>query len=651
LIIPRGGSIVSLRLINLISRINDAMEIKFIWIGQYGMIKNLGVNFNHSGQHSFEYHLNRLRISMASKSPLNFGDKVPGLTVIAGENGSGKTTLCQALLSTLATTTENVMGYNNFFDGIVVYGMHIFHHKDLPISNKKELTLLGYSLRKYTESPLEGMHLPEREDFAKSTFIYYSHQFDPRGYFSEVNLLNLSTEALIAEDFKYSSSYHLIGPSSRPDLSDDRSHVQRTDFEIFRRAEQNRIMLFFLNKPAFIPFKAPPGIVLYSSFSGNNRWLSDWDEQTDNWQRNQQEREILSLIFPISGSSSYSQSVRPNIANFKEAILKLYRLNLVRALFHMEKTGPKYSQVYDFVFGTASAESLWPDKKDIVKLLRCHKYLVDIGQLVESEFNPSNLASLHKQYWDNWRFYLIERLYLVNTPVVSEKLRQFSDLESLILTDENGFYRRVTDLSFTSSLSSGEYSFISLFSRVYEALERIRRHEEKREFVTIFLDEPEVGYHPAWSKSLLKWILDFLNGYPEKISFQLIMTTHSPYLLSDLAQQNVILLKKGEKGETVLVPSDSFRIFAGNIHDLLANSFFLSDGSIGQYAKSVLNEVIDRMNYWRLRPKPTKANEVAAFEKDRIKASQIIPIVADELIRNKLTELFAAAFEQGLPRR
>jgi len=90
----------------------------------------------------------------------------------------------------------------------------------------------------------------------------------------------------------------------------------------------------------------------------------------------------------------------------------------------------------------------------------------------------------------------------------------------------------------------------------------------------LFIDEAEIGFHPAWKKLFFNWLLDFLNNYTTGDTFQIILTTHSPYLLSDLTSSNILLFKKGDNGNTEIVPSDSFMTFGANIHELLANNFF-----------------------------------------------------------------------------
>ena len=120
-------------------------------------------------------------------------------------------------------------------------------------------------------------------------------------------------------------------------------------------------------------------------------------------------------------------------------------------------------------------------------------------------------------------------------------------------------------------------------------------HFQKNSLI-IFIDEGDAGFHPKWNKLYLKWILDFLNAQPEPLKFQLIFSTHSPYLLSDLAPENIVLLKRGPSNSTEIVPQDNFESFGANIHELLADSFFLEGAHIGQLAKKTIYKILDQLS-------------------------------------------------------
>jgi len=114
--------------------------------------------------------------------------------------------------------------------------------------------------------------------------------------------------------------------------------------------------------------------------------------------------------------------------------------------------------------------------------------------------------------------------------------------------------------------------------------------------ILVLLDEFELGLHPNWQKKSIKYITDFLKNIDKE--FHLIITSHSPFLISDIPKQNIIFLDKDEKGNCVVVNGlkEKKQTFGANIHTLLSDSFFMEDGLMGEFAKGKINEVIEYLN-------------------------------------------------------
>jgi energy-coupling factor transporter ATP-binding protein EcfA2 len=109
----------------------------------------------------------------------------------------------------------------------------------------------------------------------------------------------------------------------------------------------------------------------------------------------------------------------------------------------------------------------------------------------------------------------------------------------------------------------------------------------------IFFDEVFYSLHPQWQKQLIKYLVNLFRGIDKKI--HLILSTHSPFLLSDIPKQNIIFLDTDENGNCKVVDglNDKKQTFGANIHTLLSDSFFMKDGLMGEFAKSKINEIID----------------------------------------------------------
>ena len=112
-------------------------------------------------------------------------------------------------------------------------------------------------------------------------------------------------------------------------------------------------------------------------------------------------------------------------------------------------------------------------------------------------------------------------------------------------------------------------------------------------------------------------------------NIHLIITTHSPFLLSDIPKQNIIFLDKDENGNCKVVDGlkEKKQTFGANIHTLLSDSFFMEDGLMGEFAKSKIDKAI------------TLLNKDTLDEKELKYCEQIISIIGEPIIKNQLQRI------------
>ena len=108
----------------------------------------------------------------------------------------------------------------------------------------------------------------------------------------------------------------------------------------------------------------------------------------------------------------------------------------------------------------------------------------------------------------------------------------------------------------------------------------------------ILLDEPDLQLHPEWQQKFISLLTNLLNLYFPKVRFQIIMTTHSPILLSDIPRTNVIFVDKKQDGTCKVCNGINLKeTFASNIHTLYNNSFFLDGIPIGEFSKQKIESL------------------------------------------------------------
>ena len=180
--------------------------------------------------------------------------------------------------------------------------------------------------------------------------------------------------------------------------------------------------------------------------------------------------------------------------------------------------------------------------------------------------------------------------------------------------------------------STGELFYLTLLSRIFYLFDKTKKSK-----IILLLDEAEIGFHPNWQKKYLKLLLNVLpkllcenkNGKPNGRFLQIILTSHSPFVLSDLPKENVIFLKKGQNGECQVADglNDMKQTFGANIHTLLSDSFFM-DGFTGDFASEKIQQVIDYLN----------GEKVKGMDDD--KAEKIINMIGEPIVKRQLQKQF-----------
>ena len=210
-----------------------------------------------------------------------------------------------------------------------------------------------------------------------------------------------------------------------------------------------------------------------------------------------------------------------------------------------------------------------------------------------------------------------------------------------------------------SELSSGEqqmifnintitYHLYNLQSVHSDEVDTIEKEDDENKVkrvlyknISIILDEIEIYYHPDMQRELTSNILSALENIKEDGEFgiesiHIIFLTHSPFILSDIPSSNILRLINGK------VKTIEQQTFGANIHDLLANDFFLEKGFMGEFAKEKINEIIEIM-------KDVQDAKYAPDKEDGIKrkCKNIIDIVGEPILYMSLMDLYAETFKDS----
>ena len=214
-------------------------------------------------------------------------------------------------------------------------------------------------------------------------------------------------------------------------------------------------------------------------------------------------------------------------------------------------------------------------------------------------------------------------------------------------------------LDFSWGLSSGENNLLRLFSSLfyifyYSGYPICNAREDGREdlacdTVLLFMDEADLTYHPEWQRQFVSVLTAFLPkvyGNCGVKDVQVFLSTHSPLLLGDIPKNNVSYLTSGTENAN----DEEIETFGQNIHQILKNSFFLSNGTVGAFAEEKINNTAARLRriakLLKEKEEPLDLEGIEDFfsvKREMEECRQVIDLVAPGILKSKLMDLYREA--------
>jgi len=520
-------------------------HIAYIFINDYRSLHQVELSFD--ARYCIKYDIaNRvLKIGHSDKLPDYFwGRSIYSLSSIVGNNGAGKSsTLCFLMDALVDGANKSSM------DGIIVY--------------ENERTLYVYLPDSLHDIRIESGIIPVETTsrLTKIGTFYYSAHFLPYSNIEELRSTELS-------GLYNATDMNRIVKDLQNYTNIDTMHLGNGLYyhlEAYTAQNNYRICKLLSDKyfrDNFISFDLPKYLVVGVNQGG----ALAWSYTVSTKQRKQLPSRHITF-----------QSSRENL------IFQFCYYNIVNVMSDTDYLGDDNSileQWLDYVDGS----------KDVLnQLVSFAKSKTGKARSsLESIYGVVKLISETSRYNNQRNFFYFD--IVKDTSKIEELSKQSNT--GLFLTSRYCNYYYCKDLKSVSEtvLSSGEQELLDLFSRIYDAAILQQSNIGIKKFPNLLLlDEAEMGYHPEWQRRYIKTLVDFISAIPVKsgFDFQIIISSHSPILLSDLPKTCCnYLLKEG--GQVKNVREEQHESLASNIFDLYRDSFFLKEGLIGEYAMSKL---------------------------------------------------------------
>lgn len=203
---------------------------------------------------------------------------------------------------------------------------------------------------------------------------------------------------------------------------------------------------------------------------------------------------------------------------------------------------------------------------------------------------------------------------------VSDLLKWYDNYYK-IRNDENGSNNifRIINIEL-SKMSEGQRVFLDIVSKCVSAIYAINPEDS----LILLIDEPDRALHPELARKFLNTLLDSITKCVDR-SIQIVLTSHSPFIVTDILPENVYAL---EQKNGVRVIRNNKDTYATNIYYLLMDSFMLKN-TFGEHSYKQIKNITKLLN---------ASNTLTKEESEW--AEKIIDRIGEKTVKKKLLQLY-----------
>lgn len=598
------------------------MHLLYIWIHEYGKVKEQGVRLSSKYKISVKstpkiknnFPVYEISIQKNANFIENFfGAGIFDIAVAAGQNGAGKTTLAHMIMecASEALQIENSLGDylgHNKKSCILIY-------EETEGKNKKPHIYINSNNLEYeianSNNELTISKLDSRNIFFQP-LSYFSNVFNPselRDDFTtgDISISNIEQQQIYTpsvvmkrnQEKRRKVYHHYIGNNYNNALYILADLQMQNVFQSYEDYQAVSFLNCFFHSPNSIKKELPifdKITIHFRPFA--EELVFDQKEEPDvqEW--------VNSFI-----KTNFGANDKDNLCSIKSYNLPRYVLALCKKVGYQDLVSQGnpdwklhvmacfFSEIIALLFGPLlnclfSTLSLKLDIEDIEfwdnLKIQLKKAEQNANRGVDNEHMKYVISMFNKYY--NEAKEILEHTYEDIEPgsYRVEDIKKFLKFykDSYI---EYRIWTKYISIEFHPS-SSGELSMVNLVSYMYKAFAKTNSNSED---ILIIIDELDAYLHPRWQQGILSWLLKWWqnDNMFKKYSIQIFFTTHSPILLSDIPGDKVIYLRK--ESQHIYLEESDHKTFGADIYTLFYDSFFMDKGSIGEFAKNKVDELIN----------------------------------------------------------
>lgn len=572
------------------------MQLVYFWIEEYGILKEQGINFN-SGfyfemkKDNSQYILERKK-EKEKKIPGNFfGEGIENISCIIGENGSGKTTLIRSIIN----SKHGLRRHNIVGNYLMIFENNGKFYIEKDMKNIKIHTNIKTSEDKYI----------------RPKYVYFNTEISktPINYITNVLDISLVNDIYKSVVRKETNKKEIIEEKITVIGSEILAETERK--KQFRRIEFLSEKKEIIEKIPYIEFKKK----LQDIHRKKKISMKLKSEINISYEYNEKDYDIF-----FNKLGKIEENIYGNFINilWKYICLNLSRNNITKELKNFLKEKMK----------TKENENIFSWIKDNLDIIK-EKEFDELSSKGDTGWYEQSLIKLSDIYG-------IERL-IESFKNLNKEIEVTNDKEIKITIDmfNKIFYKNVNiankifDYYLGIGFSNGEEIFLDFFIKLYGIRGTIEANGEL-ESVILFLEELESFMHPEWQRKVVDFLSFLKNNIPwmKNIDVQVILVSHTPFLIGDIPGGNISYFKEGE------IMRNEYETFGGNIYNILKEQF-LMESCFGEFSKEKIKKVVNLLS------KDENNNyKKIEIENKKEEIEFVIDSIGEDLIRNKLKKMY-----------
>jgi hypothetical protein len=566
------------------------MKIAAIWVEDFMKIKNQHFNFGGKYSYDFNFENEKRSLKINTVDTIDYFDlyknsKVNNISGIIGINGSGKSSLLKLinviaaekpLVNNVVIIIENEK--ENSFE-IIDY---VSTYNSFKIEKKISILLPEKGILSIETEKNKNLFIKRNVNpFKDIDLIFFSNSFSNQN----VNYLGLNNHFNRSVDYQFrqSLSPHNVSEYLKDyNRKKEGSHLFAEESFNLNSIYQNDRLERMIN---FLSYRIENDFSILGEINFPSEitiWFNEniFLEINKLIEKNQHEfkrlEEISKHCFKL-----YTEDNNSNEKFKKGIIFHFFLFAIYNDFFKRSST---MDDLLQYINSLSLDANIFNSMLDylISQKSQSQNYEIDkINNLLKNldEHFKNIKISESKEFFGNGNYKLSVNNYLWN---FLKEILGITDFKSEALINYS-----------ITPFSSGEEAILYQLSEFHETI-----NISEKDNIIISIDEGELYLHPEWQRKYINTLYHFFQHYGNKFNkeIQIIVTSHSPFIVSDIPKYNLIFLTKDDNGNCKVSKSENhLPTLGGNIFELFNDGFYLKE-FISEFAFEKINQAIKWLN-------------------------------------------------------